>query len=317
MARWLSSFASFACLVAALCQSTLASPAHVPPRQPTVILFVGNSFVYGEFEPVLTYNAAAITDVNYLSSGRAPRYHREHGQAPWGGIPGIFKRFTDEAGLRYEVHMEAAGGYTLQFHYDSASALIGQPRWDRVVLQEQSTRPLPLRHGGQPERFLEDATRLEQLIHRANPAARVYLYQTWVRADLTFPADQPYTGLPLDSMSLELHTAYDRAATGNGRFAAVAPVGDAWLRAVQQGVALPNPYAPESGKVDLWARDHFHASIYGAYLSACVVLETITGYAPRRLGRHETAAAELGIAPEVARRLQRVAHEQVTQQKGK
>ena len=306
-------FVSCALGLAALGQPALTGPPGAPHRPPTVVLFVGNSFFHGEFKPVLTYNAAAITDENYQPNRSAPRRPQQHSDEPWGGVPGIFKRLTDEAGLNYEVHLEAASGYTLQFHYDSARVLIGQPRWDKVVLHEQSTRPLPTRHGGQPARFFEDATRLEQAVHRANPAARVYLCQTWARADLTFPANQPYTGLPLDSMTRELHAAYYQQAVRNGHFAAVAPVGDAWLRAVRQGVALANPYAPETGKVDLWASDYFHPSRYGAYLSACVLVETIAGYDARRLGPHETAAAELGIAPAVAAQLQALAHEQVRQ----
>jgi hypothetical protein len=91
----------------------------------------------------------------------------------------------------------------------------------------------------------------------------------------------------------------------------VAPAGDAWLRAVQQGVAMPNPYTPDADKVDLWGRDHYHPSTYGAYLNACVLLAEITGYDPRKLGGTEQAAAALSITPPVAVKLQRLAYEQV------
>jgi hypothetical protein len=299
-------------LLAALPLGVLAHPS-TPPAKPTVILFVGNSFFHGAFAPVLTYNAAAITDENFKPDRTGQRRRQyEHEEGPWGGIPGIFKKLTDEAGLNYEVHLEAISGQTLQFHYDSALAVIKQPKWNTVVMHDYSTGPVPTRHGGQPERFYTYATKLEQAVHEANPQAKLYLYETWTRADQTYPADKGYSGLPIDSMQADLHRAYYREAAQDKGFTGVAPAGDAWLRAIRQGVADPNPYdAAEPGKVDLWGRDHYHPSTYGAYLNACVLLAEITGYDPRKLGRQEQAATALGIAPEVATQLQKIAWEQV------
>jgi hypothetical protein len=306
----------FPCLLALagtlLSLPTLAQKA-ANPAKPQTILFVGNSFFHGAFQPVLSYNKERITDENYKPNRTGQRRRQyEHEEGPWGGIPGIFKKLTDEAGLHYEVHLEAISGQTLKFHYDSALAVIQQPKWDKVVLHDYSTGPVPTRHGGQPARFYEYATRLEQAVHTANPAAQMYLYQTWARADQTYPADKGYSGLPLDSMTHDLHVAYYQEAAQNGHFAGVAPAGDAWLRAVQTGVADANPYdGLDAGKVDLWGRDHYHPSNYGAYLNACVLLAEITGYDPRRLGAQEQAAVALGIAPPVAVQLQRLAYEQV------
>ncbi|QKG51431.1 hypothetical protein [Hymenobacter sp. BRD67] len=303
--------AALAAVSAGWSQAALAHPA-APPRKPTVILFVGNSFFHGAFEPVLSYNAAGITDENFKPGGAAGRARSTlHNRAAWGGIPGIFKKLTAEAGLNYEVHMEAISGQTLKFHYDSALAVVQQRPWDQVVLHDYSTGPVPTRHGGQPARFFDYATRLEEAVHATNSKAQVYLYETWARADLTYPAGKNYSGLPLDSMTTDLHRAYYREAAQDKHFAGVAPAGDAWLWAIQQGVAMPNPYAPEAGKVDLWGPDHYHPSIYGAYLNACVLLDRLAHYDPRQLGAHEKAAADLGIAPEVAVKLQRIAYEQV------
>lgn len=300
-------------LLATAAASYATAPKPAPPTKPTVILFVGNSFFHGAFEPVLTYNAAAVTDENFQPNRTGQRRRQyEHEAGPWGGIPGIFKKLTDEAGLNYEVHLEAISGQTLQFHYDSALAVIQQPKWDKVIMHDYSTGPVPPRHGGQPARFYEYATKLEQAVHTASPRAQVYLYQTWARADQTYPTGKGYSGLPLDSMTTDLHRAYYQEAAQDKNFAGVAPAGDAWLRAVRQGLADPNPYdAAEPGKVDLWGRDHYHPSIYGAYLNACVVLAEVTGYDPRKLGAKEQAAASLGIAPEVAVQLQKIAYEQV------
>ena len=155
-------------LAAALPLGALAHPS-APPAKPTVILFVGNSFFHGAFAPVLTYNAAAITDENFRPGRTGQRRRQyEHEEGPWGGIPGIFKKLTDEAGLNYEVHLEAISGQTLQFHYDSALAVIKQPKWNTVVMHDYSTGPVPTRHGGQPERFYTYATKLEQAVLEAD-----------------------------------------------------------------------------------------------------------------------------------------------------
>ncbi len=281
------------------------------PGAAVPILFVGNSFTHGAHLLVQQYNAAAVTDENYGQPQGTPRQGNPPALGPWGGIPGIFKKLTDEAGLNYEVHSETLGGQALKFHYDNALSVIKQPRWQAVVLQEHSMGALPERHGGRRAEFYDYGTRLEQAVHQANPAARVYLYETWARADLTYPPDKPYSGQPVDSMTADLHAGYYGLAKANGHFAGVAPAGDTWLRAIQTGVAMPNPYAPNAGKLDLWIDDHYHPSPQGAYLNACVLLATITGHDPRTLGPQEQAAADLGIAPPDAVALQRLAYEQV------
>ncbi|MBO2009459.1 hypothetical protein [Hymenobacter negativus] len=280
--------------------------------QPTTILFVGNSFFHGKYQPVLAYNAAHVTDENFGLPAGHPRCETATGESVvWGGIPGIFQQFTEEVGLNYKVHFEEINAKPLQYHYDHALSVIQQPHWNTVVLQEYSTGPVPTRHGGHPASFRTSATRLEQAVHTANREAKVFLFQTWPRADLTYPSGTPYAGLPLDSMAQELHAAYYGLLRENPGFASVAPVGDAWLRAVQSGVAMPNPYAPETGKIDLWGADHYHPSNWGAYLTACVLFGEITGCDPRTLGATEQAATALCIASAEATALQRIAYEQI------
>lgn len=301
-----------AALLAAGALPTLSRPTAPPAKKPTVILFVGNSFFHGATNPVLNYNAAAVTDENFVPNRKGQRQRQyTHEPGPWGGIPGIFKKMTNEAGLAYDVHIEALSGQALKFHYDSALAVIQQPKWDVVVMHDYSTGPVPTRHGGQPARFTEYANRLEQAVHTANPKAQVYLYETWARADQHYTPQGGYAGLPVDSMTSDLHRAYYREAAQNGRIAGVAPAGDAWLRAIEQGVAMRNPYQPDADKLNLWNKDHYHPSVWGAYLNACVLFGEITGHDPRQLGSQEQAAAALGITPEQAVALQRVAFQQL------
>lgn len=278
----------------------------------TRILFVGNSFTHGKFAPVLNYNAANVTDENYGLPSSSPRYEAtDNSGGQWSGIPGIFKKFTDQAGLNYEVHLEALAGNSLENHYTKALSVINQAKWDQVVLQELSTGPLPANRGGNRPSLYTYSTNLEQTVHAANPAAQLYLYETWARADMTYPANSTYAGFPIDTMAQNLHRGTYAAFARNGRFAAVAPAGDAWMLAIKQGVAMPNPYSPAAGKLNLWGSDNYHPSKYASYLNACVLLYTITGVDPRTLGSGEQAAAALGIAPATATTLQALAYQQV------
>jgi hypothetical protein len=186
----------------------------------------------------------------------------------------------------------------------------------------------------------------------ANPAAQVFLLQTWARPDMVFPhlatiADANYPavtdgrpivdtlggtlpgGYPdtlyyaaegLAAMTADLRAAFATKAQTNPGFAGVIPVGDAFQRAVDQGVAkgdgfygADGTYAPAvpQDKINLWWDDYLHASKYGSYLSALVMFGQLTGIDPWSLGASEKAAADLGISPGDAVKLQRIASEQL------
>ncbi|MDB5236552.1 MAG: hypothetical protein JWR44_3545 [Hymenobacter sp.] len=295
-------------LAAALLGLSITASAQTTPIR---VLFVGNSFTHGQFTPVLYYNSGAVTDLNFGLPAGNPRAHDAGMPNAFGGVPGIFKKFTDQAGLNYNVQIEAVSGTSLQFHHTNALSVIAQPTWDKVVLQEQSVRPVPTARGGNRSAFYTAATQLEQAIHTANAATQVYLYETWARADFTYPSGQSYSGFPIDTMTQDLHNGYYAQFFANGRYAGVAPVGDAWLNAITTGVAMRNPYTPDPSKVNLWNVDHVHPSISGSYLSALVLFYKLTGVDPRTLGGTEQAAATLGLTPAQAIALQQVAWQQV------
>jgi hypothetical protein len=95
-------------------------------------------------------------------------------------------------------------------------------------------------------------------------------------------------------MARDVRAAYDKAAR-EAAATAVIPVGEAWTRAIEAGVADANPYdGIDAGKVDLWTYDHYHASTYGYYLEALVVFGGVTGRDPRSLGDAECSGFELG-----------------------
>lgn len=97
----------------------------------------------------------------------------------------------------------------------------------------------------------------------------------------------------------------------------VIPVGEAWNRAIKNGVADPNPYdGITPGQLDLWGKDHYHASVAGYYLEALLIFADLTGLDPRSLGKQERAAAELGLTSDQAFTLQKLAYDELTAIKG-
>ncbi|RYZ42562.1 MAG: cell division protein FtsK [Myxococcaceae bacterium] len=268
----------------------------VAPVTGGTILFVGNSFTHGNEEPVYSYNKAAVTDTN--GSGV-------------GGIPGIFKKLTTQAGLSFNVSLETASGQGLGWHYANRPAIIGQATWNTVVLQEQSTTPLPTARGGSPTVFTDGARNLRSLVLSKNPAANLFLYETW--ASPTSVGSQGYpAGTPgLQAMQTDLRDAYFKASRELG-FTGVARVGDGFLRAVDQNLADPNPAdGISAGMFNLWsASDSRHSSKYGSYLSAAVLFAKITQVDPRGLATGAgSAAADLGISATEAGNLHRIAQE--------
>ena len=369
---------------------------------PVNILFVGNSYTFGRVDPVMSYNAANVTDLSRPGQAGRPSFDNltnanPYEPHPWGGVPGIFKQMTVQAGLNVAVSLSTRNAASLRGHYLNTSntwdlqSNLAYQRWDQVVLQDLSDEPLSAGRSGNANRALFNfyATRIQDYLHNGiqagpdsaaftlntsesllwggpatgsnaersalcransglsqascntartikgnaneNPAARVYLYQTWARPDMVYAhtntVTDPTTGAvtlgtgtstptfaSLDEMTADLHTSYFGLAASNPRLHGVAPVGDAFLRAVLAGVATRNPYAADAladGKLDLWWDDNLHASKYGSYLSALTLFGTLTGLDPATLGGAEIAARDLGISRADALALQRVASDEL------
>ncbi len=97
------------------------------PAFATKILFVGNSFTYGDPAGgpnlVMPFGASTVTDLNGEGIG---------------GVPALFKAFTVQKGLSYDVSLETHPGVGVDWHYNNKLGVISQP-WDKVVLQSYST----------------------------------------------------------------------------------------------------------------------------------------------------------------------------------
>ena len=260
------------------------------------ILFIGNSFTYAAGSPVRTWRSDSVTDLN--------------GQGI-GGMPALFKAFTQQAGLKYDVSLETQGGVGIDWHLQNKLGAIGQRPWDLVVMHGYST--LDAKKPGDPATLIASTKQMVDFLASRNPQVDVRLLETWPRADQTYEAKGAWYGKPIEAMGRDLHTGYDLAAAGAGPLVkGVIPVGDAWLRAMASGVADPNPYdGIEAGKLNLWTYDHYHASTYGYYLEALVVFGSITGRDPRSLGDNECAAFELGLSTTQAASLQQVAFDEL------
>ena len=384
---------------------------------PIEILFVGNSFTFGKYDPVRSYmggydsgpgavSGAHVHDLQCPSAASCsaaesvaasvpstnpavinnPLYPTLQNQldnlnttgsglkygerGPYGGIPGIFLKLTQEAGLNYNVSINTIASATLNGTWKNSTNLpvISASKWDRVVLQEQSFTPLPttitvngatVTTRGNPANFNTGVQAIVNSLHTndalaGKPDAKVTLYQTQPLASYSYlstnPAapifgssagitggnnNQPYVGDPdpVRRMAADLHDAYITAAANANAlgksFVDVALAGDAWITAMNKGIAVMNPYLPgalSGTQIGLWDSNAldaccttpigYHPSLYGAYLNALVLFETITGVDPRTLGDeinpnspfYQTSAAfSLGISPDIAAGLETVA----------
>lgn len=261
------------------------------------VLFIGNSFTYGAGSPLRFWRADTVTDLNLEGIG---------------GVPALFKSFVQQAGLDHDVYLETRGGSGLDFHLENKLGVIGRRGWDRVVMHGFST--LDAKRPGDPTTLVATARQMAEQLRQRNPQVQIHLMATWARADQTYPSGTPWHGKPISAMAQDVRPGYDKAAAGVPGIVGVIPVGEAWNRAMQTGVADPNPYdGIEPGKVNLWTYDHYHASTHGYYLEALVIFGSLTGRDPRSLGENECSGYELGLSRPEIKALQQVAFDQLAE----
>ena len=139
----------------------------------------------------------------------------------------------------------------------------------------------------------------------------------------------PYVGdaNPIAAMASDLHDAYEteaalfNAANPTKSHVSVSLDGDAWVTAINQGLAQQNPFLANepAGQVDLWDSDPllacctvpigYHPSSYGDYLDALTLFGSITGIDPTTVASEfnpldvNSAAYALGISAPIANAL--------------
>ena len=274
--------------------SLAACLAAASPAQATSILFVGNSFTFGEpagGAPIVEYyRPETVTDLN---------------KSGIGGVPALFKALTLQAGLDYTVSLETVPGVGVDFHYNNKLPLLTTQPYDVAIFQSYST--LDAARPGNPSTLITYADRLAQALDAQNPNLHVLLDSTWSRADLTYKTSSPWLGQPISQMYMDVQSGYLLADAASNRIDGVIPVGAAFNQAIQTGFADSNPYdGIDAGKVNIWAPDSYHASPYGYYLEALTEFSAVTGLSPL-FGASDPVAAAIGITGAQAARLQQIA----------
>jgi hypothetical protein len=272
--------------------------ASAPPASPA-LLFIGNSFTFAAGSPVQRWRPDLVNDLNREGIG---------------GVPALFKAFTKEAGLDYNVSLETHPGVGFDWHLQNKHDVLVSRPWDVVVMHGYST--LDAQKPGDPAKLVDTTRELAGLLVAQNPKVEIHLTATWSRADQTYPDSGHWHGQPIAAMARDVRAAYDKAATTSPAIKSVIPVGEAWNRAMDEGIADPNPYdGVTPGQIDLWTKDHYHASTEGYYLEALMVFGDVTGRDPRSLGDGECSAFELGVTSANAKALQKVAFDQLSSAK--
>lgn len=147
---------------------------------PISVLFVGNSYTFGRVDPAMSYNTANVRDLTApmaAANGTGGNAFEPH---PWGGVAGIFKQFTVQAGLDYDVALSTRNAASLRGHFLNSNPAgwdlrgnIASQAWSKVVLQEQSDEPLPKQAGlaSNPAYFNTYVNLLENYIHQGQALA--------------------------------------------------------------------------------------------------------------------------------------------------
>ena len=184
-------------------------------------------------------------------------------------LPGMFYNLALSLGDTVYYESNSPGGFTFNMHTTNTTTLqkIALPGWDYVVLQAQSQEPSfsPSQVATNTYPF---ATKLDSLIHAANPCAKTMFYMTWGRkyGDASncafYPPVCTFTG-----MNDRLRASYLEMGADN--FAQVSPVGVAWRKSREM-----------DSTINLWSGDNSHPSVAGTYLTACVFYASIFKQSP-------------------------------------
>jgi len=260
-----------------------AAEVNEPPLK---VLFIGNSYTYGNDLPSLV---AALAEA--------------------------------AGGRKIETDRHLLGGCTLKRHAKETKAIdkIQKKKWDVVVLQEHSLGPILHRESMHEHARILDAESKRQ-------GARTVFYLTWARQHIPHmqdgadPASMPDYARAMYQMSgaakaTDFQTWCRRHTSGlvgglNGGYfdiakelhATVAPVGTAWQKAM----------AADPGLI-LHQADKSHPNRQGSYLAACVFYATLLDQSPIGLPGELTEESRrlVQIAPDEAKILQEAAWQAV------
>jgi hypothetical protein len=230
--------------LAATLAFSFAGAVSAQTAQPFRALFIGNSYIY--------YNDLPMVIADLAAAAKEPR--------------------------QFEPHVVLIGGSTLEAHITRKTALdeIARGKWDAVIVQEQSTRPIT-----NPEATMRDIRVFADAAKKVG--AKLVMYETWARE--VAPQTQ-------DSLTRVLHAA--AASVG----ASVAHAGEAWR------AFLAQEETPAGAHSLLFQTDGSHPSPLGTHLAASAFYATLYGKSPVGLpatSRPTTTQPPSGPAPDVKR----------------
>jgi hypothetical protein len=149
----------------------------------------------------------------------------------------------------FDIQRELIGGATLEKHFNEGKGpkKIAEKKWELVVLQENSMRPIT-----DPKAMMEYGKKLDAEIKKQK--SKTLLYLTWARDGAS------------ENQS-KITNAYRELAKEIG--ATIVPVGLAWEAALK-----------DDPKCGLHAADKSHPTKKGTYLAACVFYGVLYGQSP-------------------------------------
>ena len=185
----------------------------------------------------------------------------------FGDIPGQLQAIANANDVEVVYIDISAGGATLSSSRRNAVREMRNGRFDYVVLQDQSRRPLNDING-----FLRDVRSLSDTA-RENGATPVLYNPAWANIN----------GQPDEELQNLLTSAYQRAAEENN--AILVNAGDAWVYA----------YRTISG-LSLYHEDEFHANDEGAFLTASVFAATLFDLRIEEIPQNSSGTIDLAQA---------------------
>jgi Domain of unknown function (DUF4886) len=208
------------CIISILsCNTKTVSKSNKNEVNKIEILFIGNSYTYNNDLP----NQIKIMATDY-------------------------NEFTS-----IEVKAFTTGGARLQDHLKSSFTLetIRNGNWDIVIFQGHSLETLK-----DPLNFRESALALIKIANETG--AKIFLFETWSRADGESAYNEEWSGRTPDAMQDQISRVYNEVAKDSP--AIVIPIGKTWQKFMKE---YPN--------IELHSTDGSHPTPHGSYLAACVI----------------------------------------------
>lgn len=208
-------------------ETTTPNDSSTAPACEKSVLFVGNSFIF--------YN----------------------------DLPKILESLAKALGQNLCTDSVVEGGSNLSYLLDDKRAIAQsfkeklKKNWDMIIFQEQSF--IPAIKNMREQSMYPALRKLVTMIDKAKPM----LFMTWAYKDGV--KDDAGSFGTFEEMQSAISEGYEQIAKELS--IEVVPVGQAFLKAKQQGI-------------ELWDQDKKHPSLAGSYLSACVFYAVIFNKSP-------------------------------------